>query len=93
MTIIQSPKLVHRIFNLLICSLVINIAKLFSKAVLLDILIPKPGFIRPIVELPTVETLPTRISVIINNIFFLFKLLYFFLYYSLSILRDFNIIS
>ena len=79
MTKIQSLNLVYRIFNLLKYSLVISIAILFSKAVLLDVLIPTPGFIRPIVELLSVEALPTRISVIIDKIFFLFKLFYFFL--------------
>ena len=79
MTIIQSPNLVYRIFNLLIYSLVINLAILVSKAVLLERIIPARGLIKLIVELPTVETLPTRISVIINNTFFLFRALYSFL--------------
>ena len=71
-------------------SFVIKIAKLVNRAVLLDIIIPAPGLIKPIVELPTADPAPTSISVMINNSFFLFKNLYFFLYYSLSILRDFN---
>ena len=79
MTLIQSLNLVYRIFNLLKYSLVINIAILISKAVLPDIIIPAPGLIEPKVELPTAEALPTRISVIVNRIFFLFNFLYFFL--------------
>ena len=74
-------------------SLVIKIAILVTKVLLLVIFIPAPRLIKPIVEVPTPEALPTRISVMINKIFFLFKLLYFFLYYSLSILRDFNLFS
>ena len=71
MTLFQSLSFVYRIFYLLIYSLVINIAILVSKAVLLEIIIPAPGLIKPIVELPTADALPTRISVIINNTFFL----------------------
>ena len=51
------------------------------------------GLTSDIVEVPIADTDPTKISVIINTTFFLFKFLYFFLYYSLSILRDFNIFS
>ena len=60
-------------------SLVIKIAILVNKAVLDEITIPAPGLIRAIDELPTADPAPTRISVIINNTFFLFKFLYFFL--------------
>ena len=74
-------------------SLVIKIAILVNKAVLDEIIIPAPGLTNPIVEEPTAIPVPTSISVIINNTFFLFKFLYFFLYYSLSILRLFNIFS
>ena len=79
MTLIQSRGFVYLIFNLLIYSLVINIAILVTKAVLLEIIIPAPGLIKPIVDELTVKADPTSISVIINNIFFLFKLLHFFL--------------
>ena len=79
MTLIQSRNLVYRIFNLLIYSLVIKIAILVSKAVLEDIIIPAPGSIKLIAELPIAEPLSTRISVIINNTFFLFKFFYSFL--------------
>ena len=66
---------------------------LVNKAVLNEITIPAPGLIKAIDELLTADSAPTRISVIINNIFSLFKLLYFFLTNSLSSLRDFNIFS
>ena len=68
-------------------------AILVKKAVLDDAMIPTPGFIKPIVEVPIAEPPPTRISVTIKRIFFLFELLYFFLYFSLSALRFFNIFS
>ena len=71
----------------------INIAIEVNKAVLDEIIMPKPGLIKPIVEDPFADPDPIEISEIINNIFFLFKDLYFFLYYSLSILSDFNIFS
>ena len=45
----------------------IKIAILVNEAVLLEIVIPAPGLINPIVEEPTAEALPTSISVIINN--------------------------
>ena len=88
---LQSLNLVYLIFNLLIYSLVIKIAILVNRAVLDETIVPAPGLMRPIVELPTAYPAPTSISVMINNIFFLFKLLYFSLYYSLLILRDFKI--
>ena len=76
---IQSRSFVYRIFNFEVYSLVIKIAILVNKAVLLDILLPAPGLIKPIVEVPTAEALPTRMSMIIKNTFFLFKVFYFFL--------------
>ena len=76
-------------FNFEIILLVIEIAILVNKDVLDEIIIPAPGLIKPIVELPNADPDPIKISVIYNNIFFLFKFLYFFLYYSLSILRLF----
>ena len=39
--------------------------------------IPMLGFISDIVEVPIADPDPINISVIINNIFFLFKFLYF----------------
>ena len=54
-------------------SLVIKIAILVNKAVLLEIILPAPGLIRPIVEELTVEADPIKISVIISNTFFLYK--------------------
>ena len=60
-------------------SFVIKIAIDVNKAVLDEIILPAPGLIKPIADELTVEAPPTRISVIINNTFFLFKLLYFFL--------------
>ena len=59
-------------------SLVIRKAVLVKKAVLDDAIIPTLGFIKPIVEVPIAELPTTNISVTIKNIFFLFKLLYFF---------------
>ena len=52
---------------------------LVNKAVLDEIIIPVPGLINTIVEEPRAEADPTSISGIINNTFFLLKLLYFFL--------------
>ena len=78
MTLIQSRSFVYRFFNLLIKSFVIKLAILVSKAILLDIIIPAPGLIKLIVELPTVEALPTRILVIINKIFFSGTYIYFY---------------
>ena len=74
------------------CSLVINIAIDVNRAVLLEIKMPTEGFIKPIVELPTAEPVPKSISVMIDNIFFL-MIYIFFLFFSLSALRDFKIIS
>ena len=52
-------------------SLVIKIAKLVNKAVLLEIILPAPGLINPNVEVLIADPDPIKISVIINNIFFL----------------------
>ena len=79
MTLIQSPIFVYLI------------AILVKRAVLDEIIIPAPGLIKPIVDEPTAEAHPTSISLIINNTFFFFKPLYFFLQYSLSILSGLNI--
>ena len=59
--------------------MVINIAILVNSAVPLEIKIPAPGLIKPIVEERIVEAEPINISVKINNTFFLINLLYFFL--------------
>ena len=68
--LIQLRNLVYLIVIFEMYSLVINIAILVNKAVLLEIKMPAPGLINPIVEVPIVEALPTSISVIINNTFF-----------------------
>ena len=77
MTLIQSLNLLYRIFNFEIKSLVIIMAILVNTAVLDEITIPALGLTKTIVELPIAEPVPTSISVIISNIFFFFKLLYF----------------
>ena len=74
-TLIQSRNLVYLVFNFDMYSFVIKIAKLNSKAVLLEIIIPAPGLIKPIVELPTAEADTTSISTITKSVFFLIKLL------------------
>ena len=79
MTLIESLDFEYLIINSLIESLVIKIAIIVNKAVLLEIIIPAPGLIQPIVELPIADPDPIKISVIFNNTFFLFKLVYFFL--------------
>ena len=56
----------------------INIAILVNKAVLDSLKIPTLGLIIDNVELVIVLPDPIRISVIINNTFFLFKHLYLF---------------
>ena len=90
-TLIQSLSLVYLIFNFENFSLLINKAILVNRSVLLEIIIPAPGLIKPIVEELIVEAKPINISVINISIFFLFKLLFFFFYLSLSILSDFKI--
>ena len=78
MTLIESHDFEYLIINSLIESLVIKIAIIVNKAVLLEIIIPAPGLIQSIVELPIADPDPIKISVIFNNFFFLFKLVYFF---------------
>ena len=51
-------------------SLVFIIAILVNRAVLLEIFIPAPGLIKPIVVEPTAQANPTSNSVIINKTFF-----------------------
>ena len=92
-TLIQSLNLVYRIFNFDMYSFVINLAIDVNRAVLLEIIIPARGLIKLIAELPIADPDPIKISVININTFFLFKLFYFFLKYSLSILSEFNIFS
>ena len=58
-------------------SLVIQLAILVNRAVLLELIIPAPGLIKPIVEELTVEADPINISVIVIKIFF--NALFFFL--------------
>ena len=71
----------------------IKIARDVNRAVVDEITIPAPRLIKAIEEVPTADEVPSRISVIISNIFFLFRELYFFLYYTLSNLGDFKIFS
>ena len=54
-------------------SFVIKIAILVSRAVLLEIINPAPGLIKPIVELLIADPDPIKISVI-NNIFFFIQI-------------------
>ena len=60
-------------------SLVIKIAILVNRAVLLETIIPTPRLIKLIVDEPTAEAEPIKISVINNNSYFLFNDLYLFL--------------
>ena len=71
----------------------IKIARDVNKAVEEVSTIPMLGNINDIVDVEIADPDPIKISVIINEIFFLFNDSYFFLYYSLSILRDFIIFS
>ena len=48
----------------------INIAIDVNRAVLLEIIIPAPGLIKLIAELPIADPDPTKISVIIKNTFY-----------------------
>ena len=57
----------------------INIARDVNKAVEEVNTTPMLGFINDIVDVEISDPEPTKISVIINNTYFLFKLLYFFL--------------
>ena len=72
-TLIQSRSFVYRIFNFEIYSFVIKIAILVNRAVLDEIILPAPGLLKPNVDEPTAEALPSINSVIINKNFFLFK--------------------
>ena len=59
-------------------SLVIKIEILVNRAVLDEILIPATGLINLIIELPIADPDPIKVSLIINNSFFLINFLYFF---------------
>ena len=59
--------------------MVISIARDVNKAVEEVNTIPMLGFINDIVDVEIADPDPIKISLIINNTFFLFKLLYFFL--------------
>ena len=61
------------------CSFVIKIAIGVNEVVELVITIPMLALIITILEVTIVNLDPIKISVIIDYIFFLFKLLYFFL--------------
>ena len=61
-------------------SMVIKIATLVNRAVLDEIIIPAPGLINPIVELPVGDPDPIKISVIIKNIFFFVQTFIYFFY-------------
>ena len=75
MTLIQSLSFVNLILNFEKYSFVIKTAMLVNRAVLDEMIIPTPGFIKAIVELPIADPEPIKISVIIDNTFFLFKFL------------------
>ena len=70
-----------------------KIARVVKKAVELVSTIPLLEFINDIVDVDIADPDPTKISVIIDNTFFLFKPLCFFLYYSFPVLRDFKMFS
>ena len=72
-TLIESRSFVYRTFNFEMYSLVFNTAVLVNKAVLLGIIILATGLIKPTVKLLIVKAGPIKISLIINNAFFLFK--------------------
>ena len=76
-TLIQSLNLVYLIFNFKMYSLVIKTETKVIKAALDDITTPELGFSITNILGINVEQHPFKISVIINNTFFLFKLLYF----------------
>ena len=59
--------------------LVIKIAILLNKAVLLEIILPAPGLIKPNVEVLIADPDPIKTWVISNNIFPSFSDFYFFL--------------
>ena len=72
-TLIQSPNLVLRIFKFDLYSFVISLPIDVNRAVQLVITIPMLRFINGIVEEPLVDPDPMKVSVIINNTFFLFN--------------------
>ena len=74
-------------------SFVIKIAILVNRAVKEVNTIPMLGLTNDMVDVEIEDPDATKVSVIINNAFFLFKFLYLFLYYSLSVLNDFYIFS
>ena len=90
---IQSLSLVYSIFNFEMYSFVMRIARDVIKMVELVIITPILGFSNDIVEVPIADPDPAKISVTIKRIFFLFKLLYLFLSFSLSASRLFNTLS
>ena len=77
-TIIQSHNLEYPLFNFEMFSSLIKIAIEVNRSVLDDIIMPAIGInIANVFEI-IVEADPKKISVIIINIFFLFKDFYFF---------------
>ena len=74
----QLLSLMYRIFNFVMYSFVIKIGIPVNKAVLLETLIPAPGLIKPVAELPTADPYPIKISVKNRRIFFFFRFLCFF---------------
>ena len=86
-SLIQLRNLVYLIFNFEMGSLVINIAILVIKAVLLEIIMPAPGLINPIVEVLIVEALPTSISVIIDNTFFIQLFIFLLIIFTINFKR------
>ena len=71
-------------------SFVIKIATDVNKVVEEVNTIPTLGFIKDIAEVDIADPDSNKTSVIISNTFFLFKFLNYFLRYSLSFLRYFN---
>ena len=78
MTLIQSLSIVKRNFNFDIYSFVIKIARDVNRVVELVYTRPMPGFINDIVCVEIADPGPIKVSVVSNNIFFLFKFSYFF---------------
>ena len=74
------------IFNFEMYSFLIKIAIDVKRAVELINTIPMFGLIKDLVEVLIADLDPNTISVIVNRTFFLYKLLYIFLWNSLSIL-------
>ena len=65
-------------------SLVIKIAILVNKAVLLEIIIPAPGIINPIVKVLFADPDPIKLSVIINNTFFVQIIILLFIIFIIN---------